>query len=76
MKGIYDIIFVLYHLQFLIFGRSDAEYKEKSWVDMENKLNYVYENKYGKQLDHKIPLDHQLNTFSEHACSVILRSQE
>ena len=38
--------------------RLNAEDKEKSWVDMENKLNDGYWNKYGKQLDHKISLDH------------------
>ena len=27
MKGIYDMIFVLYHLQFLIFRRSDSMLK-------------------------------------------------
>ena len=38
--------------------RFNAEDKEKSWVDMENKLNDGYWNKYGKQLDHEILKDH------------------
>ena len=38
--------------------RFNAEDKEKSWVNMENKLSDGYWNKYGKQLDHEILKDH------------------